>query len=252
VPSNVAPRRSSLRLSLGALLALLLLFDSMEARAARCPAPGAPTLESVDAEARIDFLRTAIDREIRDVDLWSWSWGSIYVAAGGVQAIGAAVTHDRGLRVDLTVGAISAGVGALTLYGLPLRVTLPLRDARQGAGKGDRCRVLAEYEAALESAANTQRLGGGWVPHAGNVLFNVGLALVLGWGFRRWKSAAISAGIGVVVGEANILTQPHRLPGVVERYRAGHLDDADADGVSPAMAFAAPPSAAGLTWLVRF
>ncbi|MCL2450137.1 MAG: hypothetical protein FWD17_14415, partial [Polyangiaceae bacterium] len=104
----------------------------------------------------------------------------------------------------------------------------------------------------LESAANTQRLGGGWVPHAGNVLFNVGLALVLGWGFRRWKSAAISAGIGVVVGEANILTQPHRLPGVVERYRAGHLDDADADGVSPAMAFAAPPSAAGLTWLVRF
>jgi hypothetical protein len=239
--------------ALAAPIALLVLMEGAEARAADCPAPpGAPALASVDAEARIRFLASAFDREVRDVDLWSWSWGSIYVAAGGAQAIAAALTHDHGLRVDVTVGAVSAGIGALSLYGLPLRVTLPLRDAGRDRMGNDRCRVLAEYEATLESVASTQRLSGGWVPHVGNVLFNVGLALVLGWGFGRWKSAAISAGVGVVVGEANVLTQPHRMPGVLDRYRAGHLEDADDRGPSPSMAFVAGGHAMGVGWQLRF
>jgi hypothetical protein len=196
-----------------------------DARATSCPAPeGAPALAAIDAEVRLRFLAGAFDREIRDVDLWSWSWGTTYVAAGGAQAIATAFVRDQGARIDLSVGAVSAAIGALSLYGLPLQITLPLRASRRGFGDPDVCRVLVGAEGTLAEAAAAQRLSNGWVPHVGNIAFNAALALVLGWGFKRWESAALSAGIGLAVGEVNVLTEPHRLPGVLDRYRAGRLD----------------------------
>lgn len=211
------------------------------AAALTCPAPsGASALANVDAETRLAFLARAFDREIADVDLWSWTWGSIYVAAGAGQGIAIAFVGQRGPRIDLTVGAIAAGVGALSLYGLPLRVTLPLRDARREWGDADRCRVLANAEATLVSVAATQRLSGGWIPHVGNVLFNAALVLILGWGFGRWTSAALSAGIGTAVGEANVLTQPHRMPRVLDRYLDGHVDAAAPTALFASMAGLGP------------
>jgi hypothetical protein len=201
-----------------------------------CPAPeGAPALSAVYADARLRFLAAAFDREIRDVDLWSWTWGSIYVGAGGAQGTATAFVHDPGVRIDLSVGAVSAAVGAASLYVLPLQITLPLRAARRDWNDPDPCRALAQAEATLAMAADKQRVSSGWAPHVGNVVFNGALALILGWGFGRWTSAGMSAGIGVVVGEANVLTQPHRLPGVLDRYRAGNL------GGEPAVPSASPP-----------
>ena len=203
-------------------------------------------LASVDAETRLAFLAHAFDREIADVDLWSWTWGSVYVAAGAAQGVAITLVRDHGTRIDLSVGAISAGVGALSLYGLPLRVTLPLRNARREWGDGDRCRVLADAEAALVSVATTQRLSGGWLPHVGNLAFNAALGLILGWGFGRWTSAALSAGIGTAVGEANVLTQPHRMPRILDRYLEGRAEDtapvgffASLGGPGPGFAIAA-------------
>jgi hypothetical protein len=220
--------------------------------ATRCPAPdGAPALEAIDAEARLHFLADAFDREIRDVDLWSWSWGSIYVAAAGGQAVASGFVHGGGARIDLRVGAVSAGIGALTLYGLPLQITLPLRAARRAWGDPDACHALALAESTLSSAAAAQRLSTGWVAHAGNVAFNAGIALVLGWGFGRWPSAALSAGIGTVVGEANILTQPHRLPGVLDRYREGRLD-AERDPTPPSFDVVRGARAFGVAWTIAF
>lgn len=216
-----------------------------------CPAPaGAPALAAVDPEVRLQYLARAFDREIRDVDLWSWSWGSIYVGAGAAQAVASVLIRDRATRIDLRVGAISAGIGAISLYGLPLQVTLPLRDARSDWADSDRCRLLLEAETTLAAVAGKQRLSGGWVPHLGNILFNAGLALVLGWGYRHWTSAALSAGIGVAVGETNVFTQPHRLPGVLNRYRAGHLDDEGLE--TPSWQMAIRGQGPGLAWAIQF
>lgn len=218
--------------------------------ASECPAPaGAPALAAVDPEVRLQFLARTFDREIADVDLWSWTWGSIYVAAGGAQAVASFVLRDRGVRIDLRVGAISAGIGALALYGLPLQVTLPLRDARRDWSDPDRCRLLLEAEATLETVASRQRVSSSWIPHVGNVLFNAGLVLILGWGYRRWTSAAYSAGIGTAVGEFNVLTQPHRLPGALDRYRTARLDEANA---TPSWQMALAGGGAGLTWELSF
>jgi hypothetical protein len=224
---------------------------------AACPAPEAAPLGSIDAETRLRFLARVFEREVRDLDIWSWSWGTTYVAAAAAQGSIAAVTRDHGLRIDLTVGAVSAGVGALTLYGLPLQVTLPLRAAPRPANAmrappnvpdPELCRALAEAETTLFGAASRERLSSGWLAHAGNVLFNAGLVVVLGVGFRRWASAALSAGIGTAVGEANVLTQPHHLPDVSDRYRAGHLDEAAATDRNAA--FVARGTTVG--WQIRF
>jgi hypothetical protein len=213
----------------------------------------APALASVDAESRLHFLEWAFDREIRDVDIWSWTWGSVYVAGSAAQGIVAGVTSDRGLRIDLTVGSIAAGFGALSLFGLPLRVTLPLRDARGAWSDADRCRLLAQAEATLVEASDRERLATSWVPHVGNVLLNAGIALILGLGYGRWQSAAISGGIGVAVGEANVLSQPHHLPGLLERYRAGRLEEASG-GSAPSFTLAGGAGGTGAVvgWTFRF
>jgi hypothetical protein len=217
------------------------------AAAETCPAPDdAPALATVDSEERLTYLARAFDREIRDVDVWSWTWGTTYFAAAAVQASILPLSHDYGLHVDLTVGAASAAFGSLSLFVLPLQITLPLRKARDDWGDRDRCRLIALAEASLVGAEKKQELSTGWIPHAGNVAFNAGLAVILGWGFDRWKSAAISAGVGLAVGETNAFTQPHHLSTVLAKYRSGHLEDTGTS-VDWSIAPLVGPSVGGVT-----
>ena len=206
----------------GALVAALLLAPAV-AHAGPCPG-ATPALEAIDAEDRLRFLGATFDREIRNVDAWSWTWGSIYAAAAVTQAAVIPAVSDHGVRTDLAVGAVSAGVGSLSLYLLPLQITLPLRSARRQWTDPDRCRVLASAEETLATGARHEAFSNGVVPHIGNVLANTGIALILGLGYGRWKSAAISGGIGLAVGETNAFTQPHRLPTALQKYQAGQLE----------------------------
>lgn len=166
----------------------------------------------------------AFDREIADVDAWSWTWGSVYTAGTITEGVALSLTRDAGTRVDLTVGIFSTGFGAATLWLLPLRLTLPLRAARAQKDSADRCAALARAERTLASVARDQALATGIFAHLGNVAINATIALILGLGYGRWPSAALSAGIGVAIGEANLLTQPHHLRDVLARYRSGQLD----------------------------
>ena len=210
-------------------LALGASLTAHNARAEVCLAPeGAPALAQVDVDERLDYLARAFDREIRDVDAWSWTWGSVYTA--GTVALGVALsqTHDHETRVDLTVGVISAGFGAVSLYALPLKLTVPLRIARAHWDAPDRCATLARAERTLVNVEKDQSLATGILAHLGNVAVNAAIALILGVGYGQWTSAALSGGIGVAIGEANVFTQPHHLREVLTRYRSGHLDAPEA------------------------
>jgi hypothetical protein len=198
---------------------------SAQARAEVCPAPAdAPAVERVDAVERLDYLARAFDREVEDIDLWSWTWGSIYTAGTIAEGVGLSLTHDAGTRTDLTVGVVATAVGAVSLYALPLKLTLPLRASRRHWRDSDRCATLAQAERTLVQVERDQAVANGPLAHVGNVVVNVGLVLILGLGYGRWTSAAVSGGVGVAVGEANALTQPHHLRDVLARYRAGELD----------------------------
>jgi hypothetical protein len=222
------------------------------AQAADCPAPeGAPAVAGIDPEVRLEYLTRAFDREVRDIDTWSWTWGAIYAAATIAQGTVLAVSKNYDTKVDLTVGTISAGFGALSLTLLPLKLTLPLRsasaDAKRRRPGEDPCVVLAAAEQTLVRVASDQAFSTGIVGHIGNVAVNVGIALILGLGYGHWVSAAISGGIGLAVGETNAFTQPHHLADVLEQYRSGRLDPTTSKVSSWSVVPVVSPSMTGAT-----
>jgi hypothetical protein len=149
-------------------------------------------------------LQQAIDREVRGLRIWSVSWGSIYAVNAGVTLGIAAATHDPNARIDLTVGGISAIIGSLSAYLLPLRFTIPLQSEH-------RCDVL-------ERVAEEQQLGRSWLGHVGNVAVNAAVLMILGVGYHHWQSAFIGAGIGLAVGELTLWTQPAHLRNVLREH----------------------------------
>jgi hypothetical protein len=150
-------------------------------------------------------LQQDIDKEVRGLRIWSISWGSIYAVNAGVNLGIAAATHDPNVRIDLTVGGISAVVGALSAYLLPLRFTIPLQSAH-------RCDVL-------ERVAEEQQLGRSWLGHVGNVAVNAAVLMILGVGYHHWQSAFIGAGIGLAVGELTLWTQPGNLQNLLKQHQ---------------------------------
>jgi hypothetical protein len=236
-----------------AAFAITASLSADPARAEVCPAPeGAPKVAQIDARERLDFLARAFDREIYDVDVWSWTWGSIYSAGVIAEGVALSVTHDRGARIDLTVGILATGFGALSLYGLPLKLTLPLRASRSHwEDDADRCADLARAERTLVGVENDQSFATGIFAHVGNVAVNAAIVLILGLGYGHWTSAALSGGIGVAVGETNLLTQPHHLRDVLARYRAGRLDASDAK-VAWSIAPVLTPQTQGVTFAIAW
>ena len=101
-------------------------LTSSQARADVCPAPAdAPLVASIDAQERLDYLARAFDEEVYDTNLWSWTLGSAYTVGAVTQAAMIPVFPGHSTNVDLSVGAVSMGAGALLLWGLPLQITLP-------------------------------------------------------------------------------------------------------------------------------
>ncbi len=170
-----------------------------------------------DVEERLEVLRGAFDDQVRGLEIWSYSWGSIYTATAATQATVAATRrYEDPARTDLIAGAVSAGVGSLTFWLAPLRFTVPLKRVRAGWADPDRCALLARAEAVRGKVESEQRLGKSWLAHGGNVLVNAGIALILGLGYGHWEAALISGLVGTAIGELNLFTQPAKLGRVAE------------------------------------
>ena len=83
--------------------------------------------------------------------------------------------------------------------------------------------MLVDAERRLVNDARDERLLSGWWSHAANVAINTGAFLFLGLGYHHWLSGAITGGVGVVIGEAVILTQPVQNIDDLARYQRGDL-----------------------------
>ncbi|HUB08180.1 MAG TPA: hypothetical protein VMB50_14325 [Myxococcales bacterium] len=224
---------------ISAVFLLSILLGATSARAALCPAPpGTRALATVDSEARVSFLLRALHGNAARLRTWSLVWGTTYAAAAAGQ-LSVLPFVDDGARFGLTTGAISAVLGSAALFLLPLRLTLADRVADSDLGAPDRCAVLARVEKRFFDAARIDRLSDGWIAQGGNVVVNATLAVVLWLGTGSWTAAAIGLGIGLVVGEANLLTQPHGLVAAEETYLAGALPQDQPQDL---------PRPAGLSW----
>jgi hypothetical protein len=181
------------------------------AQAGACPA------DPEAVEQRLTVLADAFDDQIHALDIWSWSWAALYGAGGIAQlSIAATLRHDNPSREDLFFGGIASVIGSISAYVIPLKFTTPMRRLRKQWSDPDRCALLARAEAMRTRGEHEQNLGKSWLGQIGNVLFNAGLALTLGLAFGHWKAGLISGGIGIIIGEINLLSQPTNLWRVAE------------------------------------
>lgn len=169
------------------------------------------------ADRKLAFLRTELANEAHKMHVWSWTWGSIYGSAGILQ-LSLLPVVDRESKKDLAIGAASSAIGATSLLVLPLQITRPITALSDEWENPDRCKVLALAEETLRQGVASERLAQSWIGHVGNAVFNIALTMLLGFAFGHWQSGLISGGIGIVIGELNLLTQPANLDGVLDDY----------------------------------
>ncbi len=182
-------------------------------RAASCPT-GAPAAERAEAEQKLQAIHQALRDEARRGRVWFWGWtiGSGALPVGQLAPV--PFVSDKGLRADLVVGAATSAVGLIgVLASRP--ESIPGAEALDAmpSPAADPCAELSRAEDLLDRAARDEAFATGWLMHGANLLVNVAAGLVLGLGYDRWDSAAITAGSGFVIGEAQILTAPTHLIG---------------------------------------
>lgn len=236
-----------------------VLSCSLVALAEPCARPpGASSLGVVaqSDEERLRFLSQLLEEESRRAHTWTLGWGATYgvmtVAQLAVMPLFPKVELENGKptqpQSDWYWGAVSTAVGvAFTLLDPPEVLEAgPIfaQRARAVTPEGT-CALIAEGERLLEAGAEHEQGGVQWYIHAANVLFNVGLGLVLGLGYERWTSGVVNTLTGAAIGEATIFTSPTQLVSGWKKYRLGEAP--------PAVTFQVVPNAGpGLGLLVRF
>jgi hypothetical protein len=197
-------------------------------RAGECqvPAGGAAALAEQSDDARLQFVRDVLRDEAERVRVWASTWGAAYLLLT-VGQIAAAPVVAEDERIDWWLGGVNAAVGVAAVLVLPLDVMdagLVFAEYVAAVSPGaDACHLLARGERWLELGAGDETSGTAWYMHAANVAVNLALALVLGFAFDHWVSAAVSGGVGLAIGEAYLLTQPMGLVDAWDAYRAGSL-----------------------------
>jgi hypothetical protein len=203
---------------------MLLTSHSVAAEECAEPAEASASLRRVDSQTRFQFLHARMTQQSRSAKLWNATWGAINFAllAGNLVAV---PFVDVSSRPDFIVGAAFSTVGVV-VSAFPLAVITDidrLNRTTQVLGDEEPCRRLARAEALFHSDAENEAAGVGAIAHLANAVINVATGLVLWLGYQRLESALISTGVGLVIGEAMILTQPRRLVDDWEDYRSGRL-----------------------------
>jgi hypothetical protein len=160
------------------------------------------TLTPAEAAERLERLQRDIERNRRHMKIWNATWFSIYGAATAAQTTLAIALDDDD---DKAVYGVGAGRAAIAALAVPI---LSVETRALSTTTGSACADLAAAERVMAENVKLHAKGRGWFKHAGVVGLNLAAFLTLGLGFDLWERGAIGFGIGVVVGEIQIYTQP--------------------------------------------
>jgi hypothetical protein len=205
--------------------------------AAVTPPPVPPDLPP-EGLVRLRAIERALDAGERDAQAWWTAWLFGLSAAAALQTA-ASLGAERDIPV-LQVGAVRAAVGAASVVLVPLPAAFApgaLRAMPEGTGP-DRIAKLKAAEEWLRKSAKVERLGKSWVPRVGGLVLNTAGSLWLWLREQRRGAALLSFGVGFLVGEAKIFTQPTAAIEAEERLLPG----------STAAALEAPKPAPGVRW----
>jgi hypothetical protein len=208
-------------------VAVLLLALSATAEA-QCPAMDGASSELAERtpSERVAFLLERT-RSVEEAGrIWSATFAMGYLGLAAAQIAVLTASTDQGRRADMAIGAVSSLLGVASIVVLPMQVIVDrpeMEELAPRAAAGD-CDALARAERIFASDAGSEDFGTSWLMHVGSMLFNIGIGLVQGLGYGRWESGAISAAIGIAVGELQLLTKPTGHVAALVRDRTGRFD----------------------------
>lgn len=183
-------------------------------RGGRPPRPG-PLLEP---GARADWIEHALHAGAREARTWAVSWGTTFGIAALAQGVGAVLVSDRGLKIDLSVGASAALVGTATRLIIVTPAVRQLRRLRRLRTR-DACARAHAAERALVDGARAEGRMRSVGMHLLALGFSAGVGVVLGVGFRRPLSANRQVMLGGVAGQVMMVTMPSPLTQAAAVYR---------------------------------
>jgi hypothetical protein len=253
----------------GALVIAGLLASKL-ASADGCPIPEGATLALARAAPqRIAFLRQNLDAQGRYAARWKWWWvgiGTATFASSVAQAAGWAAGDDvrRTANVidNLIVSAFSVATPVAALA-LALRVEsdAPVVDAlldQTDRGAGMACLVLARVEELFRKGAEEEAFDTSWLAHVTGVLgvgakvgILAGEAAAASSASNRnahWDNAIGNGLGGLVLTEAQILSQPTGAVTAYRRYLRGDLQG----GSGSAPSFQVIPTGSGTSITLRW
>jgi hypothetical protein len=170
---------------------------------ALCPAVLAMSAESGgadDPEARAAAeLEARLVQQDQAFTRWRWGWAATF-ATLTVANLALVPVVPRDVRIDLYVGTTTSALAIAPLFLL----------SQPSLDSGPPCAGarLPCARAKLDEVARFQRAARSWPVHLLNVVFNAAAGAVLGFGYDRWASAAVTFGVGVAIGELQIFTHP--------------------------------------------
>jgi hypothetical protein len=205
-----------------------------------------------DPSASLALIQSKLRRDAGRAKLWSLGWGLGYTALGTANLVlGATSKAETGVRMTYFLPGAASFLTPLTILFMPLRVMgdSAFLDSREDGG--DLCAALGEAEERFRLSADNEADKAGIIAHAGALVVNSAVLLVLGLGYGQWRAGVINAVVGLLLAEITIWTQPTALVGDYRRYRAGELGEGP-----PRLSWALFPTvgegAPGLNLLVSF
>jgi hypothetical protein len=192
------------RIRLGILMAFAMGANGWAAEATDLSRCDAGTAE------RLRFIEERLEQRQPYATWWWRVWTTGYGVGTVTQGVRAGVEDREGKQAELAVSAGKALFGTIRL--LIERPTARLgAEPMQEVAPSDKsaCRQrLAVGEDLLRRNAKESEKRWDWKRHVGNVAVNAAGAAIVAYGFddetRGWRSA----GIGIAVGEAMILSHP--------------------------------------------
>ena len=187
--------------ALGAVVVSILLSVA--------PAAADP-LSDAEIKSRLAFIEARLKSGTAASNRWWDAWFYGWTAFTVTQAAVACATTDRGLRIDMAVGAVSSSLGVipLGLFPLPSRHAAAKLAALPGATPDDRRRKLGRAEHLLKESAEAEALGRSWFNHALGGAVSLGFGLLLGFAYKRPVAGVINTLGGIALVEIQIFTQP--------------------------------------------
>lgn len=221
------------------LAVVVLLSFSMFASAQTCERPkdsSGSGIASQSDEARLAFLSKLLLEESGRAYAWRLSWGATFGALTIAQLSVLSVV-GKGDQPDWYWGAVSSAIGvAFTILDPPevLEAGPIYAQRARVVPEGERCKLIAEGERLLEQGAVHEEDSVAWYLHAGNILLNVGVGLLLWLAYDHLVTGLVNAGVGAAVGEATMFTAPTHLISGWKQYRNGEKPPAVTFHVIPA------------------